>query len=217
MTSSSAPTIAGLPLHRRWVLWYDNPKHMTEGMTWKDNLQNCGSFATAEEFWQIYNNVKPASQLGIGGNYHIFMEGVQPMWEDPGNKEGGKFVLTMPKRDSKSGKCDEWWLLTSLAMIGETMDMHGDEICGAVVSIRKSQDRIALWLKSCNKDACIQVGLRWKKALEVSNKTSLKYQSHKDGMYFFSLYWHFFNYYWYSHIFLYSCCIWTLLQEPSIV
>ena len=68
------------------------------------------------------------------------------------------------------------------------MDMHGDEICGAVVSIRKSQDRIALWLKSCNKDACIQVGLRWKKALEVSNKTSLKYQSHKDGMYFFSLY-----------------------------
>ena len=42
-------------------------------------------------------------------------------------------------------------------------------------------DRIALWLKSCEKDSCVKVGARWKKALEVSNKTNLKYQAHKDG------------------------------------
>jgi hypothetical protein len=50
-----------------------------------------------------------------------------------------------------------------------------------VVSIRKGQDRITLWLKSCEKDSCIKVGARWKKALEVSNKTNFKYQAHKDG------------------------------------
>jgi len=103
------------------------------------------------------------------------------MWEDPENMNGGKFVLTIPKKDSKSGKCDEWWLFTVLAVLGETIDEGGDKVCGAVVSIRKSQDRIALWLKSDDRETCIAVGGRWKKALELSNKTSLKFQVHKDA------------------------------------
>jgi len=103
------------------------------------------------------------------------------MWEDPENVDGGKFVLTIPKKDSKSGRCDEWWLFTVLAVIGESMDMGGDQVCGAVVSIRKNQDRIALWLKSSDREPCIKVGERWKKALEVSSKTVLKYQAHKDA------------------------------------
>jgi len=103
------------------------------------------------------------------------------MWEDPHNCKGGKFVLTLPKRDSKIGKLDEWWLFTVLALIGETIDAKGNETCGAVVSIRKGQDRIALWLKGCDKNICQEIGGRWKTALAVSNKTTLKYQSHKDA------------------------------------
>lgn len=34
-----------------------------------------------------------------------------------------------------------------LAMIGEQFD-YGDEICGAVVSIRGKQERIAVWTKN---------------------------------------------------------------------
>jgi len=174
-------SISSIILHREWVLWYDNPKMAAPDSQWKDNLHKCGTFSTAEGFWQIFNNVIPASSLTCNGNYHIFRRGILPMWEDPENMNGGKFVLTMPKRDSKAGKCDEWWLYTVLAVIGETMDMTGDEICGAVVSIRKSQDKIALWLKSCDKCTCVRIGARWKKALEVSIKTSLKYQSHKSA------------------------------------
>mmetsp|Transcript_3342 Transcript_3342/g.3168 ORF Transcript_3342/g.3168 Transcript_3342/m.3168 type:complete len:197 (-) Transcript_3342:86-676(-) len=181
MTNPSTNVIASQPLHRNWVLWYDNPRLAPAGSNWKDNLKNCGTFNTAEGFWQVFNNVKPASQLSLNSNYHIFTEGMEPMWEDPANMNGGKFVLTIPKKDSKSGRCDEWWLFTVLAIVGETMDLKGNEICGTVVSIRKSQDRIALWLKSCNPEACIQIGERWKRALEVSNKTTLKYQSHKDA------------------------------------
>ena len=104
------------------------------------------------------------------------------MWEDPANKEGGKFVLTMPKKDSKSGRCDEWWLYTVLAIIGETLDQDGNEICGAVVSIRAKQDRIALWLRSNDKTRCSYIGARWKKCLEMRS-TILKFQEHKAGMY----------------------------------
>lgn len=180
-TNTSVPEIAGLPLHRKWVLWFDNPKTAKEGISWRDNLKICGTFSTAEQFWEVFNNVKPPAQLIPNANYHIFMEGVLPMWEDPSNCHGGKFVLTLPKRDSKAGKLDEWWLFTVLAVIGETIDAKGSEVCGAVVSIRKSQDRIALWLKGCDRKICEEIGQRWKTALAVSNKTTLKYQSHKDG------------------------------------
>ena len=170
-------------LHAKWTIWYDNPRLADPDKDWKDNLSNCGTFETIEEFWRIYNNLKPASQLAVNSNYHVFRAGVIPMWEDPTNKNGGKFVLTIPKKDSKSGRCDEWWLFTVLAIIGETIDMDGNEVCGAVVSIRKNQDRIALWLKSNDKDRCTKVGARWKKCLEM-NRTILKFQEHKAGTYY---------------------------------
>ena len=43
-------------------------------------------------------------------------------------------------------------------MIGESFE-ENDEICGAVVSIRKSMDKIALWTKtSQNGDAQVAIG-----------------------------------------------------------
>uniref|UniRef100_A0A7S0CFY3 Eukaryotic translation initiation factor 4E n=1 Tax=Proboscia inermis TaxID=420281 RepID=A0A7S0CFY3_9STRA len=167
--------------HNKWVLWYDNPRLAPSENDWKDNLKNCGAINCPEEFWTVINNIKPASQLALNSNYHLFKEGIEPMWEDPQNKEGGKFVLTIPKKESKAGRCDDWWLYTMLAVVGETIDNSGDVVCGAVVSIRKSQDRIALWLKSNDRAVATSIGQRWKKALEVTNKTSLKYQAHKDA------------------------------------
>jgi translation initiation factor 4E len=174
------PTDPPVELNANWTMWFDNPRMADPEKEWKDNLTNCGSFDTIEKFWRIFNNLKPASQLPVNSNYHVFREGVIPMWEDPANKEGGKFVLTMPKKDSRTGRCDEWWLYTVLAIIGETLDADGDEVCGAVVSIRKNQDRIALWLKSNDQSRCTLIGARWKKCLEM-NRTILKFQEHKAG------------------------------------
>eukprot|EP00543_Licmophora_paradoxa_P005392 CAMPEP_0202455628 /NCGR_PEP_ID=MMETSP1360-20130828/13112_1 /ASSEMBLY_ACC=CAM_ASM_000848 /TAXON_ID=515479 /ORGANISM="Licmophora paradoxa, Strain CCMP2313" /LENGTH=202 /DNA_ID=CAMNT_0049075249 /DNA_START=221 /DNA_END=829 /DNA_ORIENTATION=- len=168
------------PLHQKWTLWFDNPRLAPSGSNWKDNLKNVGTFQTIEEFWLIFNNVKPASQLAVNSNYHLFREGIEPMWEDPSNKKGGKFVLTIPKKDSKEGRCDEWWLYTALAIIGETIDLNGDQVCGAVVSIRKSNDRIALWLKGSEQQVCSEVGARWKKALDME-RTRLRFQLHDDA------------------------------------
>jgi translation initiation factor 4E len=178
--SPETMSIEPIKLNARWTMWFDNPRLADETKEWKDNLSNCGSFDTVESYWKIYNNLKPAGELSLNSNYHVFREGVVPMWEDPVNKDGGKFVLTLPKKDSKSGKIDEWWLFTVLSIIGETLDMDGNEVCGAVVSIRKSQDRIALWLKSSDKERCSTIGAKWKKCLEM-NKTILKFQEHKAG------------------------------------
>jgi translation initiation factor 4E len=119
--------------------------------------------------------------LAANSNYHLFKKGVKPAWEDKRNAEGGKWIITIPKQDSRKGKVDEWWLYTTLAMIGETMDDTSNGVCGAVVSIRKNQDKLALWVNTTNEKECMAIGKRWKVALEVSEKTPIKFQSHADA------------------------------------
>jgi len=184
-TATTEDTIEEIPvaahdlLHNKWALWFDNPKAAAPSSDWKENLQLCGTFDTPAKFWHIFNNVKPPSHISLQCNYHIFKQGIQPMWEDPQNEHGGKWIFTIPKSGNNRSRIDEFWLFTCLALIGETIDFSGDMVCGAVVSIRKSQDRIALWIRTNEPDIVSKIGARWKKALNVNNK--LKYQVHSDG------------------------------------
>jgi translation initiation factor 4E len=178
-SDTDSATAASMPLNAKWTIWFDNPRLAPAGSDWKENLKKCGSFDNVESFWRIYNNLKPASELSTNSNYSVFRYGVEPSWEDPANSNGGKFVLTLVKKNAKS-KCDEYWLFTVLAIIGETMDATGDQVNGAVVSIRKQQDRISLWLKNSDRQICVQIGERWKKVLSLE-KTTIRYQTHCDA------------------------------------
>ena len=53
-----------------------------------------------------------------------------------------KFRTATNTRGGKAG-LDQLWLNILLAMIGEQFD-EGDEICGAVASVRARQEKIAL-------------------------------------------------------------------------
>ncbi len=169
------------PLQNAWTLFHDNPRSAPEGTPWLQNLKNCSDVDTVEDFWSVYNNVLPPSRIATNGNYHLFKTGVKPMWEDPMNAQGGKWIITIPKQDRVKGKVDEWWLYTALAMIGETMDESGSMVRGAVVSLRKSQDRLALWIGTTDESIAMGIGRRWKAALEISERTVLKFQSHADS------------------------------------
>ncbi|OQS07797.1 eukaryotic initiation factor 4E, partial [Thraustotheca clavata] len=89
-----APIVAKHPLQHRWVLWYDNPKKKLPTETWEENLKKIYTFDTVEDFWCLFNNVLPPTKLSTGSNYHLFKEGIRPMWEDPINAKGGKWILT---------------------------------------------------------------------------------------------------------------------------
>lgn len=54
-----------------------------------------GEFCTVEDFWCYYNNMRRPSGLDANSNYHIFKTGVKPMWEDPHNAKGGKWILQL--------------------------------------------------------------------------------------------------------------------------
>merc|ERR1712070_1291367 len=89
-------------------------------------------------------------------------------------------VVPIPK--GKKDVLDEYWLQSVLTVIGENFD-EGDEICGCVVSIRKQQDRLALWTKTAdNRDACISIGKQIKLALGLSDSMKISYQVHNDSL-----------------------------------
>ncbi|KAJ3038342.1 hypothetical protein HDV00_000763 [Rhizophlyctis rosea] len=168
------------PLENRWTMWFDNPGKKTNQANWAQNLKNLITFDSVEDFWGIYNNVQKASQLAAGSNYHLFKEGVRPEWEDPTNAKGGKWVLPIPK--PKKGELDQLWLYTLLACVGEAFPDQ-DEVCGAVVSIRKQQDRISLWTRSAlDEDKQRRTGEQWKRSLGLGEGDKIGYQAHSDAL-----------------------------------
>ncbi len=76
--------------------------------------------------------MKKPSDLDVGANYHLFKNGIKPMWEDKANAGGGKWQVRVKDRQS----LDEFWQNLVLALVGETAD-ENDEICGCVMSRRR--------------------------------------------------------------------------------
>lgn len=66
---------------------------------------------SVEEFWGTYNNIVPPSQLPAKANYYLFKDGIAPAWEDPMNKDGGKWEIQVAREKSKS-VIDKMWLYT---------------------------------------------------------------------------------------------------------
>jgi translation initiation factor 4E len=59
-------------------------------LTGRLNMQ-VATFDMVEDFWGIFNNIRPPSRLNAGTNYHLFKVGIEPMWEHDANKAGGKW------------------------------------------------------------------------------------------------------------------------------
>ncbi|WVQ86117.1 hypothetical protein IAT38_008285 [Cryptococcus sp. DSM 104549] len=162
------------PLFSTWTLYFDSPQSKMLPKTpsstpatpqgghggWMEDIRKVVSFDSVEEFWGLYNNIIPPSQLPGRANYYLFKDGIMPAWEDSQNKNGGKWSIQVPKDKSK-GVIDKMWLYTMLAAIGETFETavpgseeaeapapsQSDLITGVIVSPRPAFYRIAIWTR----------------------------------------------------------------------
>ena len=66
-----------------------------------------------------------------------------PDWEDDANKAGGRWVA---RREHK--QVDDAWLNLLLLLIGD--HVKKEAVTGAVVSVRKAGDKLALWIKEAD-------------------------------------------------------------------
>ncbi|PPQ88616.1 hypothetical protein CVT25_010192 [Psilocybe cyanescens] len=166
------------PLYSPWTLWFDSPATKGRNMPqtpvsafpqtpipqtpgvaaaqgWMEDIKRVISFDSVEEFWGLYNNIIPPSQLPQKANYYLFKDGIIPAWEDEANKNGGKWSIQLPK-DKNRGNVDKMWLYTMLAAIGETFDPSptltdgsgtASLITGVIVSTRPQFYRLSIWTR----------------------------------------------------------------------
>lgn len=129
-----------------------------------------GEFDTVESFCRYFNWLKPPSKLERNSNYHLFKTGIKPMWEDPANADGGKWVLTMRNNPQLTDRCWSW---LTMALVGEEIE-ESDEICGAVVSLKNKIDRIQLWIRSKDDlERVNSIGRKLVKLLDVSEQDGI--------------------------------------------
>ncbi|KAF8755594.1 Eukaryotic initiation factor 4E [Rhizoctonia solani] len=134
----------------------------TETGEYEAGLKVVGKFRTVEDFCRLFNWLKPPSKLERSSNYHMFKEDIKPMWEDPANANGGKWVITMRNNPVLLDRCWSW---LAMGLVGQELDDREDMICGAVVSLRSRIDRIQLWIRQ--KDDVERVNAIGKKLVKL--------------------------------------------------
>ncbi|PHH78876.1 hypothetical protein CDD80_6085 [Ophiocordyceps camponoti-rufipedis] len=190
------------PLQNKWTLWFTKPPS-GKGDNWNDLLKEVITFNSVEEFWGVYNNVAPVSELPQKADYHLFKAGVRPEWEDPQNKHGGKWSYQY--KDKRVIDIDRLWLQVMMGAIGETLENEDDgEVMGVVVNVRKAFYRIGIWTRTIGgnriagrgdgdvaggkgrtvekgKEILMSIGRRFKDVLELPSNEQVEFSGHTES------------------------------------
>lgn len=145
--------------------------------TYDQNLRLIGTFNSVESFWTLYSYLVRPSELSSYSDFHLFKDGIKPMWEDEANKEGGKWIVRL-----KKGLASRFWENLILAILGEQF-MVGDEICGAVVSIRVHEDIISVWNRTASdQGTTVRIRDTLRRILNLPLNTIMEYKTHNDSL-----------------------------------
>ncbi|KAG6089138.1 hypothetical protein E4U30_002875 [Claviceps sp. LM220 group G6] len=189
------------PLQSKWTLWFTKPPS-GKGDNWNDLLKEVITFDSVEEFWGVYNNVAPVSELALKSDYHLFKAGVRPEWEDPQNKHGGKWSYSY--KEKRSIDVDRLWLQVMMSAIGETLEDEDDgEVMGVIVNVRKGFYRIGVWTQTTGKhipgrgdgdfaggkgrspekgkEILMSIGRRFKAVLELPSNAEVEFSGHTEA------------------------------------
>lgn len=132
-------------LHNSWTFWY---LKFGPNFDWEHSQIDVATFSTVESFWGVFDRVIPLTETHHGCNYSLFKYGIRPIWEDPLNRNGGRFVFTINKDMSGEYKnhAMELWTEFCMLIVGYQNSMICERICGLVGGNRNNQIKIAIWI-----------------------------------------------------------------------
>lgn len=128
-------------LTNKWILWY----HDISEKDWSINgYLKISEFDTIEDFWATYNDL---NELIIQNSMLFLMrDGINPLWEDPNNKNGGCWSFKISKNDVY-----KTWNDLSVHLIGENITKEIDNslnINGISISPKKCFSIVKIWSKN---------------------------------------------------------------------
>lgn len=129
-----------------------------------------------EDFLSTYCWLARPNDLETISDYHLFKEGLRPTWED--SPVGGKWIIRL-----KKGLASRYWESLVFALIGDQFDVPNSEICGAVISIRNSEDILSVWNQTAD-DASTNLKIRdtLKRVLGLPENCIMEYKAHRQAL-----------------------------------
>ncbi|KAI8996445.1 eukaryotic translation initiation factor 4E class II [Trametes punicea] len=188
------------PLRNTWVFWFRQQRAPGNKITnYEEGIKKISAFSSVESFWSLWTHVHPPSSLLPTTDYLLFHSGVRrPVWEDPLNLSGGKWIIRLRK-----GVADRLWEDLVLAVIGDQFDSVVDEseshqqepnpegvppgewpeICGCTISVRQNEDIISLWNRhDSNAKSKEKIKETIRRVLNLPPTTIMEYKSNNDSM-----------------------------------
>ena len=131
-----------------------------------------------EDFWRLYVHLRrPVDERPTVCDYHVFQEGIKPMWEDEANVNGGKWIVRLRK-----GLAARYWEDILLALLGGQFRV-GNEICGCVLSVRYQEDILSVWNRSADsRRVCMQIKETMRTVMGMPVDVVMEYKKHTDSM-----------------------------------
>lgn len=165
------------PLENSWSFhFYKNEKTKT----WKENVKFITTVDFVEDFWGVYNHLQLVSKLNPGCDYMFFKKDIPPMWEDPQNCDGGRWILSLEKK-FRNSSLDVYWLNTLLALIGDQFMEESSYVNGVWVNVRSKGDKLSLWTKSAkNAEVQLKIGRKLREILGLK-ENMLTFEEHDEN------------------------------------
>ena len=131
------------PLYDNWTLW----AHLPHDTNW--DLSSYIQIFTIESLEQSVAILEYLPETMIKNcMLFIMRKGIEPIWEDIKNKEGGCFSYKIPNKSIK-----EVWKNLSYSIMSENLITDDNiqlSINGITISPKKNFCIIKIWLKDCN-------------------------------------------------------------------
>ncbi|CAI9596057.1 unnamed protein product [Staurois parvus] len=94
------------PLQYRYTFWYSRrtPSRPASTLNYEQNIRQFATVATVEQFWRVYSHLVRPGDLSGYSDFHLFKEGIKPMWEEDilsiWNKTANDQLSTVRIRDT---------------------------------------------------------------------------------------------------------------------
>lgn len=145
---------------------------------YESSIRDVATVHSVEEFWSVYDFLVRPNELPTTTDYHFFRKGIKPTWEDAANARGGKWIVRL-----KKGLASRYWEEVILGLIGcQFTGIPADEVCGAVVSIRYSEDIVSIWNKTNDRDITDRLRDGIKRILQLPSFVHMEYKPHETSL-----------------------------------
>ncbi|CAF91364.1 unnamed protein product [Tetraodon nigroviridis] len=77
------PAAGEHPLQYNYTFWYSRrtPSRPASSQSYEQNIRQIGTVASVEQFWRFYSHLIRPGDLSGHSDFHLFKEGIKPMWE----------------------------------------------------------------------------------------------------------------------------------------